>query len=207
MKKFNKLKSLIPLALIGASSSALAVDQTATFTFETLPDITIAETRALDFGANLTLTQADTCAMEARTAGSETLTDSQLGITGAGGFTTAYTSSGDLSGTSCSGDGTVGIYTVSSYAGAGITVTLSTGTATEIAFVPAGFVVDHTAAAEDLVALTSGTGANAVAAPALTAYTNAGDTKVIVGGTITNQQALTAGDSYTTDFNIDVVYQ
>ena len=203
MKKMNNLKKLAFAMAVGASMNASAADFNAGLAFDTLPAITISEIRAMDFGAVLSLTQAATCAMSADSAGgTETLTDTQLGVNIA-----AYNNSGELTG-GCTGNGTVGIYEVSSYSGAAITVSVTAGTATDIAFVPSGFAVDHNGGgAATGETLGVGTDADVEAANAITAFTQAGVSRVVVGGTITNQVALTADGTYNTDFNLDVVYQ
>jgi hypothetical protein len=200
MKQFKKL---LPLVVLGASSAATAQEFTIPLTFDTLPEITLTEIRAMDFGPVLSLTQAASCVMDADT-GTENLTAIQLGHATLTSYVINTNASGALSGT-CGGNGTVGIYEVSAYDGAALTVSVAKGTATEIDFTPLGFAVDHTTG--DIVAVDTTTPADVDAAPALTAESQAGKTRVVVAGTVLNTQALVADGSYTTDFEINVVYR
>lgn len=203
MKNFNMKKSLAALALVGAASSATAADITANIAFTTLPEITITQIRALAYGNVLSLTTGALCTMSS-SAGTEALTEAQTGLAGGA-------SAGQLSG-ACdnSANGTVGIYEITSFADASVSVTLSKGTATEIDFTPAGHVIDYNGAtAADAIA--SGTALTVEASASGDVEVGngtilTGKNRVLVGGTIQNTQALTANGDYTTDFEINVVY-
>jgi hypothetical protein len=206
MKNFNMKKAFLLLAATGLTvGSVKAAEIEASLTFTTLPEITISEIRAVSFGSVLSLTNGALCDMDTAT-GTETLTDAQAGSDD--GIT-----AGTLTGAcDTSVNGTVGIYEITSFAGADITVTLSAGTASEIDFTPDGHVIDYstgdgtaTAAAvdTDVDVTASATGDTEVAAGDILTAKN----RVLVGGTIQNTQALTADESYTATFNIDVVYQ
>lgn len=209
MKKLNTFIKASPLFLLPVMGSAVATDLTVPLNFTTLPVITITEKQPMDFGAVLSLTQAATCTMS--TSAGTTLTAAQEGFditlaTYGGG---AATAAGELSG-SCTGaaDGDVGIYEIKSFANADITVSVTAGTDTDIGFVPAGYVtnlVESGTATREALAI--GTDADVNASAALSAYAAAGTNRAIIGGTITNLTALTAGATYTTDFNLNVVYQ
>ncbi|MFT6284387.1 MAG: hypothetical protein ACJAXM_000859 [Arenicella sp.] len=209
MKNFNTFKKASPLLLLSAMAPAMATDVNVPLNFTTLPVISITEIRPLDFGAVLSLTAADTCTMD--TSAGTALTSAQEGVdsTIADMGTVAQVSVGELSGNCAGGaDGNVGIYEITSFQDADITISVTTGTTTDIAFTPIGFVTNiiegGTFTREDLFV---GTDALVNASAALTAFAVAGTNRAIVGGTITNQVGLAAGAPYATDFNLNVVYQ
>lgn len=215
MKYLNTLKKATPLLLLPVMGSAMATDVTVPLNFTTLPAISIAPITPMDFGSVLSLTLADTCTMS--TSAGTLLTPSQEGADSTDSVifnttTAAQNSTGQLSG-NCTGgaDGQVGIYEITSFANADITVTTTAGTATDISFAPSGYVTDlaseTTAGVFSRESLSVGVDADVNASASLTAYSQAGTNRVIVGGTITNFGSLTAGQAYATDFNIDVVYQ
>lgn len=213
MKNLNTFKKASPLLLLSAMAPALATDVNVPINFTTLPVISIAQIRALDFGPVLSLTAADTCTMS--TSAGTLLTNAQEGVnsTNATTFTTttlAQNSVGQLAGDCAGGaDGNVGIYEITSFQDADITVSVTVGTTTNIAFTPIGYVtnLDEAGGVFARTALSVGVSANVNASTALTAFSVAGTNRAIVGGTITNQVALTAGAPYATDFNLNVVYQ
>ena len=211
MKKLNIFKKATPLLLLAAMSPAMATDVSVSLDFTTLPVISILPIQALNFGSVLSLTLSHTCTMS--TSAGTLLTSTQEGVDITDTVTfpgIAATSAGALSG-NCIGaaDGQVGIYEITSFSDAPITVTISQGTATSISFVPAGYVTDlEEGVGMTRETLTSGAaGASANASAALTAFAQAGTNRAVIGGIITNFSALTAGAPYATDFNLNVVYQ
>lgn len=197
MTNFKNVKKLMPLLVLPLASSALATDVTVPLSFETLPVITVTEVTPMDFGQVLSLAQAATCTMSATAGSVVTQSDD--------GNPTTTPAGGDLS-NGCSGEGQPGIYTIQSVASASIQVSLTAGAATEIGFVPEGIVIDYnTAPARDPI--TTSTPAVVEASASLNAFTAAGTNRVIMGGTITNQQTLASGTAYNTTFDIDVIYQ
>jgi hypothetical protein len=212
MKNLNTFKKASSLLLLSAMAPAMATDVNVPINFTTLPVISIAEIRPLDFGAVLSLTAADTCTMS--TSGGTLLTSAQEGVNSTSAtFTTttlAQNSVGLLSGNCAGGaDGAVGIYEITSFQDADITVTVTTGTTTDIAFTPIGYVtnLDESGGVFARTNLSVGVDALVNASTALTAFSLAGTNRAIVGGTITNQIGLNAGAPYATDFNLNVVYQ
>jgi hypothetical protein len=211
MKHLNTFKKATPLLLIAAMSPAMATDLLVPINFTTLPVITITAITPLDFGPVLSLTLADTCTMS--TSAGTALTPAQEGTDSTDavlfGTPAVAQSVGEFSG-DCSGaaDGTPGIYEITSFADADITVSVTAGTATDISFAPAGYVTNVVEAGVfSRETLAVGTDALVNASASLTAFGQAGTNRAIVGGTITNFAALTAGAPYATDFNLNVVYQ
>jgi hypothetical protein len=209
MKNFNIFKKASPLLLLSAMAPAMATDVSVPLNFTTLPVISITPIRPLDFGAVLSLTAADTCTMS--TSAGTALTSAQEGVNSniANLGSVAQVSVGELSG-SCAGgaDGNVGIYEITSFQDADITVSVTTGTATDIAFTPIGFVTNIIEGGTfTREAMNVGLDADVNASLALSAFAVAGTNRAIVGGTITNQVGLTAGAAVATDFNLNVVYQ
>lgn len=209
MKNLNKLVKSAPLLLLPVAGSALATDLNVPLKFTTLPVITIVEKQALAFGDVLSLTQADTCTMSTSAGTALNAVKEGADLNTANYGNVAATSVGQLSG-DCAGapDGSPGIYEITSFSDADITVSVSAGTDTDISFAAAGYVTNllegGTATRETL---NTSTPANVNASQALSAYAAAGTNRAIVGGTITNLTALTAGGAYATDFNLNVVYQ
>jgi hypothetical protein len=210
MKLLSTLKKASPLLLLPFANNALATDVTVPLTFETLPVITITEVQPIVFGNVLPLAQAASCVMEAD-PDTHRLTTTEEGKNIVDGGTSGLTAGAFSGGCAGEPDGQPGIYEIASFAGADLTVSVTAGTATDIAFAPLGYAVNHdspsTTANTNRVDLSVGTDANVKAASALTAFTQAGRNRVVIGGTVTNQNALTAGADYTTDFNLNVVYQ
>jgi hypothetical protein len=208
MKTLNTLKKSLPLLVAGMSTNVMATDFTATLTFDTLAEITLTPIRDVDFGAVLALTPAASCVMDPVGAGTEVLSAGQIGV----GTATGYTASGDLD--SGCGDpdanGQVGIIEVSAYADAGITVEVIAGAANDILFTPDAWVADFSAsdtATFDQITNGVGNGQAAQASPDLSANLPAGRTRIIVGGTVQNQVALTADGAYAATYEVNVVYQ
>jgi len=208
MNYIKKLKKAAPLLLLPIMGSAIATDITVPLNFTTLPVITIAEITPMAFGDVLSLTQADTCAMATNAGTTITPTDEGADLNIANYGSVAAVAVGQLSGVCAGADAQPGIYEISSFADADITVSVSVGTDTDIGFVPSGYVTNliegGTATREPI---STGTPALVNASAALSAYSAAGTNRAIIGGTITNLVTLTAGGSYATDFNLDVVYQ
>jgi len=198
MKHLKNITKTLPLLLLPLASSVYATDITATLSFSTLPVITVAEETPMDFGEVLSLSQADTCAMDVLAGPNIALADEGFAVT-------AGSAGGGTLSSDCSGSGQPGVYTITSFSGADITVNLTLGTPTDISFVPVGNLIDVGGDARVPVAV--GTGSDATASTAINAYTLAGTNRIIVAGTITNQAPLTSGGIYNADFNIEVVYQ
>jgi hypothetical protein len=210
MKNFNIFKKASPLLLLSAMAPAMATDVSVPLNFTTLPVISITPIRPLDFGAVLSLTAADTCTMS--TIAGTALTSAQEGANSniAAFGNVAQVAVGELSGNCAGGaDGNVGIYEITSFQDADITVSVTTGTATDIAFTPIGFVTNLNESGTTFTreTLNVATPALVNASAALSAFAVAGTNRAIVGGTITNQVGLTAGAAVATDFNLNVVYQ
>jgi hypothetical protein len=210
MKHFNKLKKASALLLLPVMGSAMATDVTVPLSFTTLPVITITEITPMAFGDVLSLTQADTCTMSTTLGTAITAADEGADLTDTGVYTnTGGTEAvGELSG-NCSGDDAQpGLYEITSFADADITVSVTVGVDTDIGFTPIGYVTNLLEASTPTrETLAVGTDADVNATAALSAYANAGTNRAVVGGTITNLVTLTAGAAYATDFNLNVVYQ
>jgi hypothetical protein len=209
MKHFNKFIKATPLLLLPLMGSAMATDITVPLNFSTLPVIDIQELTPMAFGDVLSLAQAATCTMSATAGANISIADEGQDMVTLNG-TLAAPGGGTLS-NACVGlaDGQPGVYEVTSFAGANITVSVTAGTATEIALDPSGYATSVTAGTSSRPSVSVGIGndANVTASATLTAFSAAGTNRVIVAGTITNQTTLTAGSPYATDFNLNVVYQ
>ncbi|MFT5706286.1 MAG: hypothetical protein ACI9ES_000558 [Oceanospirillaceae bacterium] len=215
MKKLNKLTKYTPLLFLSVMGTTMATDVSVPLTFTTLPAITIDEIQPLAFGDVLSLTQADTCTMS--TALGTELTKAQEGADStsstlwSGGGVLVAGLAGELTGPCDSDvDGQVGIYEILSGPDANITVTISNGTATDISFVPAGYVTDlveGTSFTRETIVFGAANGVTVNSSAALSPFGVAGTNRAVIGGVITNFVALNAGQPYATDFNLNVVYQ
>jgi hypothetical protein len=210
MKNLNNMKKITSLLLLSATGGVMATDITVPLNFTTLPEISVAEEQQLQFGDVLSLTQSNTCTMStsagtALTAGEEGADLTDTGVYAiSGGAGTA----GQLSGDCIGDDGQVGLYEITSFADADITVSVTEGSTGDIAFTPIGYVLDHDEAGTPTrETLNTTTDADVNSTAALSAHANAGTTRAVIGGTITNQVRLTAGDQYSSIFEIDIVYQ
>jgi|GEM_PF-2866066 len=196
-------KKALPLILLPLTYSANAVEITANLTFDTLPVITIVEETQMDFGEVLTLAQSETCTLSASVAATDgtTLADGDSGVSG------TTPDGGALTGTcALAAGGQPGVYTITSGASADIKVSVTAGAATEIAFNPIGVVYEPDGTTSTLVDVANALGtatASAVIGPVL----QAGQNRLIMGGVITNQTTLIAGDAYDSTFDVEVTYQ
>jgi hypothetical protein len=212
MKQLNMFKKVTPLLLLTAIAPAMATDVLVPLNFTTLPVIDIQPIQALDFGAVLSLTLADECTMGTDDSGGTALTAALEGVDSTdAGFSVATLPAAEvgLLSDDCSGaaNGQVGIYEITSFADADITVTVTAGTATDISFAPIGYVTNIAGTTFSREAINIGLDADVSASAALTAFAQAGTNRAVIGGTITNFGALNAGQAYATDFNLNVVYQ
>jgi hypothetical protein len=214
MKKFNRLllKSA-PLLLLPVMGTTMATDVTVPLSFTTLPAIQIDEIRPLAFGDVLSLTQADTCIMSVSAGTAVTSNQEGVNLNQALHGTVSAVSAGELSG-ACAGadDGEVGIYEITSFADAALTVEVTLGTTNDIGFTPSGYVTNLVegspgSSSRETISVGVGNDASVNASAGLTPFAAAGTNRAIIGGTITNFVPLTAGAPYATDFNLNVVYQ
>lgn len=202
MNNFKMSKKLLPLMLLPFANIASATTEQFTVGFTTLPAITIGPITAMDFGQVLKLPNGSVCTMaadEVNTLGTASVEKS--------GTPAANGNPGQMSG-SCTGgaDGTLGVYEVAGLAGTDVTLTLLGETNADIQFEPIGYTWDFNAGAyvkldetgSDTYQIADGGDGTATVTP--------GVSRVILGGTITNQRVLLAGDNVTADFTIDVNY-
>ena len=216
MKNLNLFKKVAIVAALSVTAQSQATDVNVPLAFKTLPVIKIETKKELNFGSVLTLAQADECTMSTSSGGSLTASDEGQDlatITGGGGSNVGAPSGGALT-DDCAGapDGQPGVYEIESFEGADIVVDLNPGTATDILLEPAGYVVNMkddltTANTSTRDPLTVSTDATVRASGTLTAFSPKGTNRVIIGGKIINQNALSPDGEYETDFTIDVTYQ
>lgn len=218
-------KSLIVTGMLSGfiSVASFADEEAMSFSFETVPDVSIVQTQALDFGDNLAINVGSTCTLRVTATDVPGSLDARMGLTTtATTATTNYqTRTGNCDDGTGTTTGTAGIYTISGAGGIDINITLNSIIAasdTEFSFSPTGVVVDNVApagaSAQDsvFVGLTADASSEARLPSAVDpGYTSGnpipGQTFVYVGGTLTAQKALEAGRTYDTQtFIIDVVY-
>lgn len=213
MKK-SALAACITVTLSSVSMLAQAADGTFGLNFTTVPDVAIVETTALDFGADLALGQSTTCTLVVDgTTGAPSSTDARAATGSVDPQGANYGSrTGDCD---SAGTGTVGKYTITGADGVEVNITLNSilpGAGT-FSFAPLGIVVNYDAA--------GGGDTYTVVAADVTQQTDLatsadngiggspipGQTFLYVAGTLTAQEVLTAGLTYSTQqYVIDVVY-
>jgi hypothetical protein len=225
MKAINCKKTLLASALIavsGLSTSTLAADGTFGLNFTTVPDVSIAQVIALNFGDDLQLATGSDCtlAVNATTAtpsSAAALIDVSGDVTEGANFQlrSGACDSGSLT------DGIVGKYVINGAEGVTVSITVNpilTGSGGNFAFAPQGVASNYAATGDDSVEpLTPGVGQTATADIRLHAATDAvaggtnipfpGQSFLFVGGTLTADTQLTAGTIYTAStFVVDVTY-
>lgn len=218
--KANKLTKVLIAAGLVCSAQSYAATEDFDIGFETIVDVSIGLTQAMDFGSELNLASGTTCTMLVAAATHPDALDAKLASTTTS-LLTASTTFQDLSSgctTTGSEKGTAGVYTITGAPGVDVTITVNAITAgTDFNFVPTVTVVDYDGTGDDdiftdLTGTTDKTGvvtlANAVDVSGRTTggLPESGQTKVYVGGTITTLVKLTADDDYDEDFTIEVTY-
>ena len=204
------LKKSLVAATILASANAVADTGTYTFSFTTVPALTVAEEQAIDFGQALGLANGLTCTMQASAlqtvdpAEDKANGDAQVGQAGSFQASTCASSvAGEV--------GQYGRYVITGVLGTDIDIEVTGDAATPtdaIEFDAQGYAVEYntTINREDI---TDGVGNGTtvqLAGGADSTFTTPGTTYLILGGTITNQRALTLGETVSAGFTIDVTY-
>lgn len=214
----TKIALLVGAVCLGASGAANAATANFDITVNTIPDVTLSEVQALDYGTTMFVTAGGTCQMNATTPGNQS--SGMQYQTSAAVNAANY---GDLSGTGCvngSGTGTPGIYKITGISGGTVRITISGITGTDFTFAPnSGCIVlyDGTTAVDSCTSFVPGTQTSRrlSAGPASedTATTPAGEASVAgelvftVGGTVTiGGVDLTANQAYTENFPVTVIY-
>jgi hypothetical protein len=211
MKSTKLLKVGLPFALLPLAVAVQAKIEPVDISFTTLPEITITQDRAMDFGSVLSLTPSDNCVMTVNAANNVGAALDKSSLAQAG---TPGTLTGDCVTTT---PGTPGIYFINTIQGSEVEVTLTGSTNADISFAPAGYVVDFDSnddggdSTADDVATVIGTGtAVDVYAPTtgeFSATVSPGTIGLVLGGEIINQRALLAEAAVTADFTVDVIYK
>lgn len=225
MKKMNKLLKLSPMLLLPFANVSNATDIPVEIKFSTLPEITINEDQEINFGNILTLANSDTCEMlvgvatntlsntDEMTVAADLVASSATNKAPADGNAGTLNTSSSCKSPATSGVAVPGIYTITSFAGADLSITVADGSSTggEIDFTPKGYAVTYGSDS------TADTGRVELdnSAPISVSAPFAGDsnivvtqgiTKVALGGTITNKQKLTPGSTLDLTFEMNVVY-
>lgn len=220
--KANMLKkSLLTGAVIAAvasiSTSTQAADGTFGFKFTTVPDVSIAPDIPLSFGADLVLSASSTCTLVLdATTGKPSNVDARQGIGAASAAGANFQSrTGNCDNTQ---KGTAGRYIITGAQGVDVNITVNPilPGAGDFSFVPEALAVDNAAGADnDLLEVLIANGQAREGAVRLASTTDTGvsgspipgQTYLYVAGTLTAQNQLTAGTTYSSQtFVVDVVY-
>jgi len=203
----NLFKKSLIVALLASATGAVADTGTYTFSFTTVPALTVTEQQAIDFGQALALSDAATCVMQV--SASQTVAPSEDKANGvaqvgqAGTFQTG-TCASSVDGTT----GQYGRYLVTGLLNSSVDVTVTGDTAgagEAIEFDAQGYVVEYNTIARD--ALADGVLTNVqLAGGADSTFTTPGTTYIILGGTVTNKRDLTLGEVVSAGYTIDVTY-
>jgi hypothetical protein len=210
MKNIIK-KTILSLMVLG-TTNAIADTGTYTFSFTTVPALTVAETQAIDFGQALALSNGSACTMlmdetSHFPASSVDYFSASNIANGTPGQFAASTCATSAAGTS----GTYGIYTITGLLNSEIQVTVTGDAevaANGIDFDADGYVVDYNnGGANTREAVNDGVAATLhLAGGADSTYTTPGTTHLLLGGTINNLRDLTLGEPLTAGFVVDVTY-
>jgi hypothetical protein len=204
MKNFKMSKKLLPLMLLPLADFASAASEPFSVGFTTLPEISITPITNMAFGPVLKLGSTDICEMLADAA-------NNLGSTSiekSAGSGTPGGNPGQMAQT-CAGqaDGVLGVYEVTGLSGTTVTIILAGETNADIQFEPAGYTWDFLSDAyKDLDDTNAGVTSQLADGADANADITPGIARLILGGSITNQRALTAGDSVSASFDISVNY-
>lgn len=222
MKAINFKKSLLASTVLvmmsGLSTTTQAADGTFGLTFTTIPDVSIVEQTALDFGEDLVLSQSSTCTLvltDDSGTGNPSSTDARVADSSFIAGTTYQTRTGECDNTS---NGIVGKYTITGAAGVEVDIAVNgiAPGAGNFSFVPVALAGDYNNQldGDELTELTT-TGIVAAGKVNLATSTDTGtggspipgQTFLYVAGTLTAQNTLTAGSTYDDQqFVIDVTY-
>lgn len=217
MKLKMMKKALIPASIATAAFSGYLNAATENYAvgFSTVPDITITEVTALDFGNGLGLASGSTCVMVGDSTAGTYIGDPTMNLS----QDTPVAAGGNHGDTTCAtgvnDSGTVGVYEVIGVPGGTVSITVNDiGSGTAFNFTSTGCAgnYDGLADGDGCTDLTSGAASVQLAAPGDTVGNTgtgnpvSGTTRISVGGTITTQQAHTAGTLLTESFVIDVTY-
>jgi hypothetical protein len=196
MKKQNFIRSLLVTTIAAASVSTIAATFQVSFT--TIQDLQIQAINDVNFGsAYVTGNNGTTCTLStAITAGSSASTglvansdiEDSLASGDGGCIALATATSNNLS----------GIYEITGVADQIIQVTVASGTG-DFNFTPTGFMIPNDSTDDFSNQTTIGTSQSITIG-------DQGSIAVVVGGTITMTQDLTASTAYSVDFDITATY-
>lgn len=219
--RFNTLKKCIVAASFASASVSLnAADATYNVGFTTVPDITLIQIQAMDFGSFLGLANGSTCTMAVDTQadtnnkypGDDLLLLASVGPDTAGTDAEKLTSCGTAG---AADTGTYGIYEIQGIAGGQVKVTVNNSTGTDFNYTAAGCIgtYDGSGNGDTCIAVTGAQQTVTLAAAADTVgnavgagIPSPGVARIALGGTITTTSVHTAGQLLTETFVIDVTY-
>lgn len=215
----TKIALLLGAVCLGASGAANAASADFDITVTTIPDVTLTEVQALDYGTTMYVTAGGNCLMNASTPGNAPASLMQYtrqALVVAANY-------GDLTGTGCvngAGNGTPGIYRITGIQGGSVRITISGVTGTDFSFSPnSGCIVNYNGTTVNdgdscttfvpgvqttrlLAATAEDDGTGATGQPSV-----AGQLMFTVGGTVTiGGTDLTPNQPYTENFPVTVIY-
>lgn len=219
--KISKIGIVVSLAFSILSLNTSAKTENYSVGFSTVPDITITQNQAMDFGSGLFLASGSACDMNVTDhSGTGYAGDVVMGLsrTADEAADPAYSILGGAA-TDCvdagTATGTPGLYEIVAVPGGQVKVTVNDVTAgTAFNFVATGCVGDYDGAGDgdDCTDVSAGLVTVQVADAGDTVGNNGlglpvpGKTFIAVGGTITSQANQTANALLTESFTIDVTY-
>jgi hypothetical protein len=218
-------KILMPCALAMSIASTTAIADTGNYAagFTTVPEITVTQDQAMNFGTGMLGGTGLTCIMEVGTAS----TTAAVGTAYAGSVimklrqasTLAQgTDYGDITGTGCSGTanatGTPGIYRITGVPAGEVNVAPQQIVGTSFQFDPVGCVGNYDSGTDgDSCDLVDGTGSVPVniadsddTIGGTGGLPTSGVTLLALGGTITQIDTFLTATTYTESFTINVTY-
>jgi hypothetical protein len=213
----KKILTLAVMAAVSLSASVEAKVEPLVVNFTTVPNITLIEKAAMDFGIGMSLANNVACTMA---VDASTNYPGDVVMKSATGTATG-TPAGDLGGAGClasvGSKGTIGLYEISGIAGGTVKVTVNNITAgTSFNYVATGCVASYDGGSntDSCELITPGSPVDAVIASSGDTVGNAGTagipapgkTLIALGGQITTAKTHVADELMSESFTIDVTY-
>jgi hypothetical protein len=216
----KKILTLAVTAAVSLSASVEAKVEPLVVNFTTVPNITLIEKTAMDFGIGMSLANNVACTMDVTDEGTALTFPGDIIMKTATG-NGAGADAGNLGGPGClasvGSTGTIGLYEISGIAGGTVKVTVNNiTTGTSFNYVATGCVANYNDGGDgdSCEAIIPGSPVDAVIASSGDTVGNAGGagipapgkTLIALGGVITTARTHVASEDMSESFTIDVTY-
>jgi hypothetical protein len=211
----HKIKILATLITASLSVNSFAAQEVLTGAFTTIKAVSITPITPISF-TGLTLTANDTCTMTVGVDGTNYLGDAAMRL----GNAATSNAVGATANTSCTGAGVsaFGVYEIDGAAGSEVNIDIVNSVTTgDVSIVPAGCAGDYVAGTDENgdecepVSFALGTVTIRLAGADDTGSLGegtplVGTSLIAMGGVVTAENGLSAGQTYNVDFSINVTY-